>query len=149
MFKAIIHDNNLIPEVTKFVYLEGALKGEPKNLLASLSATDQNYTIAWDLLQKRYENKKIIINSHIKEIMDIPSIHKESHAALRGLANTFFKGYRSLQSLGLNIAEWSAILIYILVSKLDTNTLREWEVFCKNIQSPNINNFDEFLTQRC
>ena len=149
MFKAIIHDNNSIPEVTKFFYLEGALKGEPKNLLASLSATDQNYIIAWDLLLKRYENKKIIINSHIKEIMDIPNIHKESHVALRGLANTFFKGYRSLQSLGLNVAEWSAILIYILVQKLDNNTRREWEVFCKNIPLPNTSDFDEFLTQRC
>lgn len=149
MFRAIIHDNNSIPDVTKFFYLEGALKGEPKNLLASLSATDKNYKIAWELLQSRYENKKIIINSHIKEIMEIPNVIKESHISLRSFANTFLKNYRSLESLGVNVKEWNEILIYILVSKLDMSSRREWEVFCKNTQSPKIDEFNEFVSQRC
>lgn len=149
MFKAIVHNNTALPDVTKFYYLESALKGEPKDLIGSLAPTEGNYNIAWDLLQQRYENKKIIINSHIKEIMDIPTLSKESHVSLRNFSNVFFKSYRSLESLGVNVKEWSVILIYILVSKLDSSTRREWETFCREIELPQIEQFNSFLIQRC
>lgn len=149
MFTAIVHNNNALSNVQRFYYLEASLKGEPKSIIASLAPTDANYITAWELLEKRYENKKIIINAHLKEIMDLPALNKESHTLLRQFSNTFFKNYRSLESLGENVSEWNTILIYILVSKLDINTKREWEIYCKAIISPKIDDFTEFLTQRC
>ncbi|KAK9498852.1 hypothetical protein O3M35_003408 [Rhynocoris fuscipes] len=48
-------------------------KGEASQILSSLEITCSNYTIAWDLLKERYDNKKLIINSHIKSIFDPPN----------------------------------------------------------------------------
>lgn len=149
MFKAIVHNNSGLSNVQRFYYLEAALKGEPKNIIAALAPTDANYTTAWELLEKRYENKKIMINSYLKEIMNMPVVGKESHVELRQLSNTFFKNYRCLESLGENVNSWDTILIYILISKLDTHTKREWEIFSKDKSSPTIKDFNDFLTQRC
>lgn len=148
IFRAIVHSAN-IPDVAKFCYLEEALVGEPKKLIASLTATDGNYKIAWDLLKNRYDNRKIIINSHLKEIMEIPSVNRDSHIQLRSLSNTFFKAYRSLDAMGENVKDWDRILIYILVSKLDFNSKKEWEIYCKNLQNPTTEDFNKFLSQRC
>lgn len=149
MFQAIVHNNGALSNVQRFYYLEASLKGEPKNIIASLTPTDANYNTAWELLSKRYENKKLIINTHLKEIMDMPALTKESHTSLRNFSNTFFKNYRCLESLGENVREWDTILIYILVSKLDATTKREWEIHCKDLVSAKIDNFNEFLARRC
>lgn len=149
MFRAIVHNNNTLSDVQRFYYLEASLKGEPKNIIASLAPTDANYLTAWQLLEKRYDNKKIIINSHLKEIMELPMCGKESHSSLRNLSNSFFKNYRSLEALGENVSEWNTILIYILVTKLDTNTKREWEKYSQGKSNLKVDDFNEFIIQRC
>jgi len=149
MFLALVHNNSSLTDVQRFYYLEASLKGEPKNIIASLAPTDANYSTAWELLKKRYENKKIIINAHLRDIMDLPALSKESHVSLRQFSNTFLKNYRSLEAMGENVHEWNTILIYILVSKLDNNSKREWETFSQDISSPKIDDFNNFLTKRC
>lgn len=148
-FRALVHDSKTLSNVEKFYYLKGSLKGEPANILASLSVSDSNYNTAWELLIKRYENKKIIVNSHIREIFNLQCSSKESHASLRQFLNAFLKNYRSLESMGENVGEWDTILIFVLTEKLDFNSRKEWEIFSKNITSPKIDNFNEFLLQRC
>ncbi|XP_066141168.1 uncharacterized protein [Euwallacea fornicatus] len=149
MFMAVIHDNHALSDAQRFYYLEASLRGEPKTLLASLAPTNANYAIAWDLLERRYQNTKFIINSHLKEIMEFPALAKESHIALRNFSNHFFKNFRALESLGEKVREWNTMWIYILVSKLDISTRREWERYSQGINSPKIDQFNEFLMQRC
>ncbi|XP_050315405.1 uncharacterized protein LOC126749753 [Anthonomus grandis grandis] len=81
--------------------------------------------------------------------MEIVPISKESHSQLRNLFDTFLKNYRSLESMGEHVKEWHTILIYILVAKLDHTSKREWEIYCKDIVSPTIDDFNKFLSQRC
>ncbi|XP_066251914.1 uncharacterized protein [Euwallacea similis] len=149
MFNAIVHNNVTLSDAQRFYYLAASLKGEAKGIIASLAPTDANYATAWELLKKRYENKKIITNSHLKEIMGLPTLTKESHMLLRDFSNSFSKNYRALESLGEDVSGWKTLLIYILVSKLDSNTRREWENYCKDMNSPKIDDFDEFIIRRC
>ncbi|XP_066261302.1 uncharacterized protein [Euwallacea similis] len=149
MFRAVIHDNNALSDAQRFYYLEASLRGEPKTLLASLAPTNANYTIAWDLLERRYQNKKFIIHSHLREIMEFPALTKESYAALRNFSNHFFKNFRALESLGEEVREWNTMWIYILASKLDVSTRREWEKYSQGMNSPKVDQFNEFLMQRC
>lgn len=148
-FNALVHDNKTLSNVEKFYYLQASLKGEPANIIASLPISDSNYTTAWDLLIQRYDNKRVIINSHLREIINLQCSSKESHSALRNFSNMFLKNFRSLESLGENVHEWSTILIFILVEKLDFNSRKEWETFAKEIPYPNIGDFNKFLSQRC
>ncbi|XP_048514955.1 uncharacterized protein LOC112694914 [Athalia rosae] len=42
----------------------------------------ENYQEAWDLLEAKYDNKKIIINSHLRELLNVPEVTKTNYEAL-------------------------------------------------------------------
>lgn len=72
-------DNNIsLDNVQKYLYLKGALSGEALNLIKNLPLTNDNYQIAIEILKKRYENKLVVINSHLKGMLDTPAINKGS-----------------------------------------------------------------------
>lgn len=148
-FNALVHNNQSLNNVERFYYLQGSLKGEPATIIASIGISDANYLTAWDLLRKRYENKKIIINSHIREIVNLQAVSRESHTALRKFSNTFSKNYRALESMGEKVSEWSTILLFLLSEKLDFYTRKEWENHSKNLTSTTIDDFIDFINQRC
>ena len=65
MFKAMIHENDSLPEIQTFHYLKSSLSGEAERLISNLPMTASNYTSAWKLLVERYENKRLTAASHI------------------------------------------------------------------------------------
>jgi len=65
MLRAMIHENDSLPEIQKFHYLKSSLSGEAERLVSNLPMTANNYKIAWKLLVERYENKRLIAASHI------------------------------------------------------------------------------------
>lgn len=148
-FDSLIEKNATLSNVQKFYYLQTALKGDAFQTISSLNATDHNYTIAWDLLKKRYENKKAIVHAHVKAIYNLFPVKEESHSSLRKFLDTFQKHFRSLERLGQAVSHWDTLLIFLLASKLCAKTQQEWEIFTKNIDNPSVNDFTQFLTERC
>lgn len=82
-FNSIIHGNMEISDVQKLHYLKSCLQGDALELVRSLKITAQNYDVAWDVLQKRYDNKRLIVKNHVRAIREIPQATKESHSSLR------------------------------------------------------------------
>lgn len=148
-FSSLIHNNTNLVCIQKFHYLQSALKGEALKVIDSLEINDQNYSVAIDLLTKRFENKKHAIRGHMKNIFELQSVNRESHSALRNFLDTFQKHYRCLLNLGEPIESSKTVLIYLLLSKLDNSTKREWEIKTKDTVSPEIDTFIKFLTDRC
>lgn len=70
-----------------FYHLKTSLTDEPRKILAKLDTTADKYTIAWQLLKDKYENKSLTIYNHIKGIFEKPSLKHESHVGLRDLSN--------------------------------------------------------------
>ncbi|KAF2903195.1 hypothetical protein ILUMI_02997 [Ignelater luminosus] len=148
-FQALIHNKTSLANVEKFYYLLGTLKEEPAALISSIPISNDNYPIAWKALKERYEDKKIIINSHIDEIYNLPQLYKESHTAIRTFYNIISKNYRLLEALQVPVKHWDRILIYLSVIKFDPCTKREWENHSKDMNAPTFDEFIKFLAQRC
>ncbi|KAJ8952278.1 hypothetical protein NQ318_007446, partial [Aromia moschata] len=148
-FNALVHNNSSLSNVQKFFYLKSCLKNEPLQVISSLEVTDGNYQIALDLLKERYENKRVIINNHLKQIFDLPALYKENAVALRKLLDNFIKHTRALKNLGEQTDTWNSILIYLLSNKLDAVTKKAWEVSIASNTLPSIEDFTKFLAQRC
>ncbi|XP_050294945.1 uncharacterized protein LOC126735061 [Anthonomus grandis grandis] len=148
-FLSLIDKSTQINNVEKFYYLQSTLQGEAAQIISSLAATEHSYATAWSLLQERYENKKAIIHSHIKCIFELPVIKDESHIQLRKFLDLFQTHFKSLQNLGEPVKHWCTPVIYLLNSKLDFSTRKEWETFTKDIEIPTIQDFLTFLSQRC
>lgn len=148
-FKSLIAENQQLNLTQKFYYLRSCLKGEAEQVINSLEASDSNYTVAWDLLRDRYENKRIIIHTHVKELFDYTILHHESHVHLRKLVDHFQKHIRALTTLGEPTDSWGTLLIHLITSKLDAKTKRAWESSISTNSMPTLKNLLDFLIKQC
>ncbi|XP_043470228.1 uncharacterized protein LOC122503666 [Leptopilina heterotoma] len=96
-FKSMCHDNQDIPNISKFMYLRACLRDEASEVIASLETTADNYLIAWELLKNRYDNRKFIVENHIKTLFELPALSKEFTA--RTLLDNLQKHLRALKAL--------------------------------------------------
>ena len=87
-FTTLIDKNPNLDNIQKFYYLIDALEGEAKKVLECLEVTNANYKIAIDLVSKRFYNKPLIIQSHLKALFDAPNLQKESHYLIQGLVDS-------------------------------------------------------------
>lgn len=89
MFDSLVDSRTDLSDTDKSLYLKLCCKNDALKLIESLNVTSDNYTIALDLLTKRYENKKTVMNFHVKNILfNLPSVQKESATHIRSLIDT-------------------------------------------------------------
>ncbi|KAF9422716.1 hypothetical protein HW555_001710, partial [Spodoptera exigua] len=73
----------------------------------------------------------------------------ESSAALRQLIDTVSKNLRALDSLDEKTQFWDTLIIYLVASKLDSVTLRHWEVYKNTLNAkPVLQNLKTYLKDR-
>ncbi|XP_076230308.1 uncharacterized protein LOC116434332 [Nomia melanderi] len=136
-FKTLVHDNLDLPAVQKFHLLKNALRGEIASVITSLNASEPNYRVAWDLLQRRCNRPRQIVQSHLKTLFELPEVTRDAPSSLRSLAEQAQMHVNALATLGQPVEQWDAILVYLIGKKLDKNTRRGWERTLEN---------DEMLT---
>ncbi|XP_045461813.1 uncharacterized protein LOC123671948 [Harmonia axyridis] len=148
-FDALIDKNKTLANVQKFFYLKLSVTGVASEVIADLEATDSNYNVAWKLLQDRFENRKLICHTHVKAIFELPTISKEASSNLQRLVDDFQKNIRALNNLGEPSDQWSTLLVYLVSSKLDIKTQKEWIRESSKLNQPTIKELMQFLTERC
>ena len=77
LFKSLVDDNKNITDIEKLYYLKGCLKGDAEAVIASIALSSDNYSVAWTLLKERYDNRKVIRESHAKSILNLPCVSKD------------------------------------------------------------------------
>lgn len=103
------------------------------------------------MIKQRYENKKLIINTHIKKVFELQAVSKGSHVALRNFIDSVRTHYRALEMLRQPVTQWDTLLIYLLSDKLDYNTRKDWELEVAKTDSenmPSLKSLLKFLTNR-
>lgn len=73
-------------------------------------------------MDARYNNKKVLVQSHTKELFDLPGINEEAKQ-LHKLIDHVNGHINALEALGENPKGWGAMLLHIIATKLDSNTL--------------------------
>lgn len=148
-FNSLIHSNNSIQPIEKFHYLKSSLKSDAAEILHSLELTASNYECAWELLRERYDNKRIIVQKHIKAVCELPQVTKENYSGIRHILDGILKHVRALKSLKCPTDSWDDILIYLITNKLDTTTNKAWETSLSRNDMPTLKQLTDFLAHRC
>ena len=148
-FQAVVDNNPRISNVEKFYYLKACLKGRAAEAISSIQVTNENYDDAWDILSQRFENKKLSVFSHVAAIVDFPNLTKENVTSLRNLYDEAERRLRALKNLGEKVDNWGSLLIYVIISKLDSRTRKAWEEENKNSEIPTLKQLQDFLNSRC
>ncbi|GFS48529.1 uncharacterized protein TNCV_309651 [Trichonephila clavipes] len=93
-FVSLIHDNACLSDSQKLYYLQSALKGHAKQL----QTVNDSYSSLFEALEGRYENKRLIVNSHIAELLNPNKIKFESaFFHLRSLIDSIQSHLRALK----------------------------------------------------
>ncbi|XP_071642775.1 uncharacterized protein [Temnothorax longispinosus] len=149
IFTTMIHEHPTLPRVQKMQYLIAALKGEAHDVISSFETSDDNYDEAWSTLKERYDDESLIIQKHIRALFSQPSMVKENHQSLRKLLDNVMKHIRALKALKRPTEQWDDLMIYLVTSRLDAATSKEWETSIKKGVIPKFSELTEFLAQRC
>ncbi|XP_060518380.1 uncharacterized protein LOC132697105 [Cylas formicarius] len=148
-FLSVIHKSSALADVQKFNYLLLSLKGTAADTIKSLQVSDANYSVAWKMLEERFENIHLLVTNYIKAIFNLPTITKESHQGLRQLLDGMQKNLRSLNVLNCPTDQWDDLLIYLISSKFDNSTRRAWEFQNSTNKLPTLDCLTSFLKERC
>lgn len=96
MFESLIHKSEIIDPIQKFHYLKAALKGNAAQILKSLELSAGNYTVAWETICNRFNNKRLLTHDHIKAIFNIQLMKEESTTQIRETIDTLNEHLRAL-----------------------------------------------------
>ncbi|XP_011858632.1 PREDICTED: uncharacterized protein LOC105556166, partial [Vollenhovia emeryi] len=78
-FDKLIHTNEDLSEIEKFHYLRSSLQGKAAEIIKSIDTTTDNYNEAWEAVKERFDNKRWIIQKHLRAIFEAPLLIKENH----------------------------------------------------------------------
>ncbi|XP_062708617.1 uncharacterized protein LOC134288281 [Aedes albopictus] len=148
-FQSLIHRNRELTDMDKFTYLRSSLSGDALLEVSSIELSTANYSVAWDALEDRYHNRKLIVKAYLDAIFQIESMRRESYEALSQLISDFEKNLQMLKKMNQDTDSWSTILVHMVCSRLDSATLRFWEAAHNSKEVPTYRNLITFLKNHC
>lgn len=151
LFTSLVDTNKNIDNVQKLHYLKGHLTGEAEQLIRHTPITAANYTQCWDLLEKRYNNKRYLANCVLKRLFGQKRLNFESASGLKELLDTTTDCLGTLKNLKVNVNTWDIIIIHIVTFKLDPETRKYWELSVSSgdqNELPTFKQFSEFIESR-
>jgi len=127
MFTTIIDSHPDLTNVEKLQHLRSCLRDAASETIRSLEISDGNYAIALDLLQNRFDNRRLVFLSHITEILGLKAVQSGSVSTLRELSDKFNAYIRALKGLGTTEQIAGCIVVQVLFQKLDPASQAKWD----------------------
>ena len=127
LFISMVTSNNSLTNVERLHYLKTSMMGDASELLKHIATIGENFDRAWTTLTARYENKRLLISSHLKALTSLRAASTESSSELKRLIDGTVGSRGALEQLQRPVKEWDDLLVHLTVLKLDSATRRAWE----------------------
>ena len=125
-FDLTIQSNKKLHDVQKLAYLRDAVEGgSSKHVIEGLSHSADSYTQAVECLQQRYDKPRFIHQSHVKAIVEAPTVKSGNAKELRLLHDTVNQHVHSLRTIKGDTFE--AFVSSSSEMKLDLATKFTWQ----------------------
>ncbi|GFX92565.1 integrase catalytic domain-containing protein [Trichonephila clavipes] len=133
-----------LPEMPLPVF-RASLQGDAK----LLEAVDDSFESLITALKTRFENKRLLTETHINAILEIEKLTSESARDIRTMTDILSKNIRALKLLGFERNNLSdLILLNIILKKIDRETRKQFEQSIDSNQIPELDTFIMFLEKR-
>lgn len=145
-FLSMIDSNHTLQDQLKLQQLRSALKGDALEALNGFVLCDADYKPAWEVLFNRYNNTHRIVQSYMKSFFELPKLSNRPTAKqFLHMANKTNQILRVMPTFRIDVSSWDPILMYNLLSKLDTDTYRKWNDQIKKREKIPLSELLEFL----
>ncbi|XP_064553364.1 uncharacterized protein LOC135438811 isoform X4 [Drosophila montana] len=149
MYKTVIGSNEDLSKIEKLQHLRACLDGAALNTIKSLEPVDVNYDKALELLIKRFDNKLLHFQGHVRAIVGLPGVEKGSAEALRELSDKINSHLRALSTMSTTEELADGLLIHTISHKLDHHTQEKWQEALATDKLPRWTDMSAFLEKRC
>lgn len=126
---ATVIDNPMFQPVTKLQYLKQSLMGTAAQLFTNTAMVGDNFEKFWEALNIFFENERLLIDNAIYSLNNMRPINRESHQEIQHSYTTMIQHFRNLETLGRPVHNCDDFFVFIIVSKLDSESTKEWERF--------------------
>lgn len=133
LFNEAIHSNPTLSNAQKMQFLKSKVRGEAERLIQHLPISSENYLVSWDILNHRFNNKKLIFSSHLNILLSLPNIQHNSIAHIKKMHDVTTECLHAIKNLEVDITTWDPIIVHILSQKLDSETHTE---YIQSLKSP-------------
>ncbi|XP_053698955.1 uncharacterized protein LOC128745918 [Sabethes cyaneus] len=148
MFRDVV-DRSTEPARIKLYYLEKALTGDACGTIDAKTISDDNYDRAWALLAERYEDKRKMIDLHIRGLLRVKKLSREHHLELRSMIETVVSHVENLKFHGQEFTGVSEqIVIHLISNALDDDSKTLWEATILRGELPLYDDTIQFLKDR-
>lgn len=149
IYNITVHQNTKLSNAQKLQYLKESLTGSASQMIKHFSITDVNYIEAWNMIKKRFDRKQHIVNSLIKTFMDQGKVSVDNSTNIRDVFNNITQVTRSLAALGAEYESRDLWLIFLVLQKLDSETIHLWSAKALEFNVPKLSDLLDFLENRC
>ncbi|XP_065095156.1 uncharacterized protein LOC135717134 [Ochlerotatus camptorhynchus] len=152
-FKAMFLDvmrTSTDSDAIKLYHLDKALIGNAAGIIDVCTLNENNYAGAWELLEERFENKRLIVDTHILGLLSLKKMNRTSAKDLRELVDEVSRhidGLKLMDEVMNGMSE--RFVVNLLATALDAKTRMEWESTVPHKQIPTYKDTMEFLKKRC
>ena len=118
-FDSAVHSSPKLGNINKMNYLKSLVEGPATAAIKGLSLASENYSSARKILEDRYENKQLIITSHLDNLLKLPVFSSVND--VKGIRQLYDKTeihVRGLQALGVEGQQYGTLLVPVLLSKV-------------------------------
>ncbi|XP_076232907.1 uncharacterized protein LOC143178258 [Calliopsis andreniformis] len=148
-FKLLIIDDPSLSDVTRLHHLNSCLKDDASDIISTLPITENNFKVAWNLINSHFDNDRHLIQIHLRALSSLTFIVEETAQELRSLLKKVNVAVQSLRNLKRPVDSWDDILVFLVSERLDASTQKAWELqLGTKTKYPPYVELDEFLANR-
>lgn len=136
LYDRMVHNNSKIDNGIKIEYLKTCVKGQAAKIINHMDPNPDNYLTCYELLRKRFDNKREMLEALIDNIMKIPKMESENAELLKAMHDTVFEAIMSIKNIDISTDNWDPLLCHILTRKLDAATLVSYECQLHDVRKP-------------
>nr|XP_029727474.1 uncharacterized protein LOC115265663 [Aedes albopictus] len=148
LYISLVHSSTNLSNIQKFYYLRSSLSLSALQLIQSIPLSADNYTVAWNLLLKHFQNPARLKQTYVDALFDFSALKRESAAELHNLVERFEANVKVLHQLGEPTEHWDILLVRMLSTRLDTTTRRDWEEHSSSKRTVKFKDLIEFIQRR-
>lgn len=126
------NDNILVArnlQVWAIRLLLGTLKGNAASHLQNFQLIGENFKVTWDLIEKRYGNKRCCLENTLEKLFKLKPLHSRNANDIAELLDSVSVSVRTFESLAFTTVSLNPFLVHSILSlrKLDPRTTESWK----------------------
>ena len=122
LFQVTVDKNDRLSEIEKFCYLKSKLTGVAKQAISGIFISTENYEIAKQLLDDRFNDREFILHHNLREVMNLTPAHNNP-SSLRLMYDKLESHLRCLEGLKQDIN--TNVFKVIIKSKIPEDIMQQ------------------------